>query len=294
LADDGGGPLVFAHLNGIDINYEVHGEGTPLLLAHGYTASLESWREQVAPLSARYRLVIYDTRGHGKTSAPAGEEHYGLATDYVADQLALMDHLGIEQAYVGGLSMGGMIAQEFALQHPQRLKGLLLYDTGPGTPMMSRDSAMQQRFAQFRSTLANAARSMGMSAVVDAMRKSPQWAGQRVEGEVPGAVRRHIEGMREMSVEGYLGGAAAMQGWAGCIDRLHTITAPTLVLVGENDNLLSASQVIASKITGRRFVLLRNCMHGSNMWRPDAWLSATLDFLSDVDAGRSVVGHVTL
>jgi pimeloyl-ACP methyl ester carboxylesterase len=287
--------MPIARLNGIDINYEVHGEaGTTaaLVLAHGYTASLESWRDQVTALSRQRRLVIYDTRGHGKTAAPADQQQYSLAGDYVADQLALMDHLGVEQAHVGGLSMGGMIAQEFALQHPDRLRSLLLFDTGPGTAV-NRDPAMQQRFEQFRSMMATVARSKGMSAVIDAMRNSPQWQN-RTGAEVPDAVRRHVDGMREMSVDGYLGGAAAMQGWSGTLDRLHTITVPALVLVGEDDSLLTASKSIAARIAGRRFVLLRACGHGSNMWRPDAWLAATTAFLDDVEAGRAVQGAVTL
>jgi 3-oxoadipate enol-lactonase len=285
--------MTVAHLNGIDINYEVHGRGTPLVLAHGYTASLEMWREQVASLSEKRRLVIYDTRGHGKTTAPESTDAYGLATDYVADQLALMDHLGIHQAHVGGLSMGGMIAQEFALQHPQRLTSLLLLDTGPGGTFGA-NSAMQARFGRFREMMRSVARTKGMSAIIDMMRDSPMAVGPMRRAPLPAAVQRHIDGMREMSVDGYLGGAQAMQGWAGTAERLQAISVPTLVLVGENDNLLPASRVIHSKIAGSRFVLLRNCMHGSNMWRPGAFLGAVLAFLADVDAGRPVAGDITV
>jgi pimeloyl-ACP methyl ester carboxylesterase len=131
-----------------------------------------------------------------------------------------------------------------------------------------------------------------MSAIIDMMRQNPFGVGRR--GPVPAAVQRHIDGMREMSVDGYLGGAQSMQGWVGTIDRLASITAPTLVLVGENDNLLQASRAIHSKIAGSRFVLLRNCMHGSNLWRPEAFLAAVMSFLADVDAGHAVAGEVTI
>jgi pimeloyl-ACP methyl ester carboxylesterase len=70
--------------------------------------------------------------------------------------------------------------------------------------------------------------------------------------------------------------------------------APTLVLVGESDNLLAASRAIHGQIAGSRFVMLRNCMHGSNLWRPDAFLRVVLEFLADVDAGRPVAGAVTI
>ena len=286
-----------AKLNGIEINYEVHGDGnsTPLVLTHGYTSSLDTWREQIPALSAKRRFVIYDTRGHGASSVPEDMERYGLASDYVADLLALLDHLGIEQAYVGGLSMGGMISQEFALQHVDRVKALLLFDTGPGMNAINRDPATKARFEAMRSMMQTVARTQGMSAVIDAMRNSP--AAAALTGGAagaPDAVRRHIAGMREMNVDGYLGGAKSMQEWNGSIDRLHTITVPTLVLVGENDQLLQPSRVIHAKIPGSRFVLIRGSSHGSNMWQPERFTSAVLDFLSDVEAGKPVAGEVTL
>jgi pimeloyl-ACP methyl ester carboxylesterase len=280
-----------AHLNGIEINYEVHGEGTPLVLAHGYTASLEMWREQVPALSSKYQLIIYDTRGHGGTTAPADMERYSMARDYAGDQLALMDHLGIDKAYAGGLSMGGMIAQEFALQHPGRVKGLLLFDTGPGMGGMRRDAAQTAQFQKMREMMATVARTKGMAAIVDAMRNSPMAFRPRAGGTLPDAVRRHVENMRRMSVDGYLGGSQAMQDWPGTIDRLSTITAPALILVGEQDHLLAASQAMHRQIAGSRFVLLRNAGHGTNMWRPDAFAAETLDFLAAVDAGDDVSGE---
>jgi pimeloyl-ACP methyl ester carboxylesterase len=283
-----------ARLNGIDLHFEVHGEGAPLVLAHGYTASLEMWRDQVAPLSARYRLVIYDTRGHGKTTAPTSMDEYDMARHYAADLLALIDHLGIERGYAGGLSMGGMIAQELALRHPERVSALLLFDTGPGMSAMQRDPAVTQRFEQFRSMLNTVARTQGMAAVIDAMRNNGPWTMRAGDGPLPPAIQRHIDGMRSMSVDGYLGGALAMREWNGTLDRLHEIAAPTLVLVGERDNLLEPSRAIHSRIAGSRFVVLRNSGHGTNMWRPQAFTDATLDFLADVEAGRSVAGELTV
>jgi pimeloyl-ACP methyl ester carboxylesterase len=281
-----------AHLNGIDINYEVHGDGTPLVLAHGYTATLEMWREQVPAFSAQYRLVIYDGRGHGKTSAPADMEAYSISRDYVADQLALLDHLGIEQAYAGGLSMGGMIAQEFAVQHPERVKALVLCDTGPGVSGVARSPELAARFDQMRAVMQTVARTKGMGAIVDAMRSNPMRFVP--QGPLPPGVASYVENMRNMSVDGYLGAGKALQEWPGVLQRLGDVRAPALVLVGEKDHLLGPSRVIHQRMPGSRFVLLRNCGHGSNIWRPEAFERAVLDFLSDVDAGRPVAGEVTL
>ncbi len=281
-----------ARLNGIEINYEVYGDGPPLVLAHGYTASLEMWREQVPAFSAKYRLVIYDTRGHGATTAPADTARYNLARDYVADQLALMDHLAIDRAYVGGLSMGGMIAQEFALQHPQRVRALLLFDTGPGMSGLPRAPQQRPQFEKLRETMQSAARGSGMSAIVDRMRDGAAAFRPPGGGPIPEAVRRHVENMRKMSVDGFLGANQAMHDWPGTYERLAAITAPALILVGQEDPLLVASNAMHRTILGSRLVVLRRSGHGTNMWRPDAFARRTLDFLADVDAGRPVAGYV--
>jgi len=121
-----------AKVNGIKIAYEVYGEGFPLVLAHGYTASKEMWDGQIGPFSERYRVVVYDVRGHGESEAPPVDDPGYTIDTLVADQKALMAHLGIEQAFVGGLSLGGMIAMRFALTHPSAVRALLLCDTSPG------------------------------------------------------------------------------------------------------------------------------------------------------------------
>jgi pimeloyl-ACP methyl ester carboxylesterase len=236
---------------------------------------------------------VYDTRGHGATTAPGDMKAYSLARDYVGDLTALLDHLGIDRAHIGGLSMGGMIAQEFALQHPERLRSLLLFDTGPGMGALGRSPALRARFEAMRGMMQKLARTQGMDSVIDAMRNSPM-AQARGNGPVPEAVRRHIANMRKMNVDGYLGGAAAMQEWDGAVERLHQVTVPTLVLVGEQDQLLEPSRVIHAKIPHSRFVLIRESGHGSNMWQPERFIAATLDFLADVEAGRPTNGEFVL
>jgi pimeloyl-ACP methyl ester carboxylesterase len=283
---------VKARLNGIDINYEVHGDGTPLVLAHGYTASLDMWREQVPAFSARYRLVIYDTRGHGATTAPHDPARYVIARDYVADQVALMDHLGIGAAYIGGLSMGGMIAQEFALQHPERVKALLLFDTGPGISALSGAPEMRARFERPWAAMRTAARTKGMTAIVDGLRESAAALLPHGGGPVPAAVRRHVENMRKMSVDGLIGANQAMHDWPGTYERLAAIRAPTLILVGQEDPLLIAANAMHRTIRGSRLVVLRRSGHGTSMWRPESFARRVLAFLLAVDAGRPVAGYV--
>jgi pimeloyl-ACP methyl ester carboxylesterase len=110
-----------AHVNEIDLYYEIYGEGFPLVLAHGYSTSINLWKHQIPLLSQRYRVVAYDVRGHGLSSAPAGKAHYTLA-HLVSDMHALLQHLGIEQAYIAGHSMGGATTAGFAATHPDMTK----------------------------------------------------------------------------------------------------------------------------------------------------------------------------
>jgi 3-oxoadipate enol-lactonase len=93
-------------VNGVDLYYETSGTGFPLVLAHGYCTSINLWQHQMPLLAQRYHVIAYDARGHGLSSAPTGKEHYTLE-HLVEDMYALLQHLGITQAYISGHSMGG-------------------------------------------------------------------------------------------------------------------------------------------------------------------------------------------
>src|SRR5438093_13091855 len=90
-----------ASVNGVDLYYETSGTGFPLVLAHGYCTSINLWQHQIPLLAQRYRVIAYDARGHGLSSAPAGKEHYTLA-HLVADMEPPLPHLGLPQCYIGG------------------------------------------------------------------------------------------------------------------------------------------------------------------------------------------------
>src|SRR3972149_6632887 len=113
--------------NGIDIYYELWGQGPPLVMAHGFCGSTDEWRAPVLPLAQRRRrrLLLYDIRGHGRSSAPEDPALYSMPI-FAADQAALMRTLGIEHAHAGGGSMGGMVAAQFAVDYPEMLTSLLL------------------------------------------------------------------------------------------------------------------------------------------------------------------------
>ena len=112
--------------DGVKIHYEVHGDGPPLILTHGYSSTSAMWREQIAPLSKRYRLILWDMRGHGQTDSPDDPSLYSHDAT-VAYMAALLDMARAERAIVGGLSLGGYVSLDFYLRYPERVRALLLF-----------------------------------------------------------------------------------------------------------------------------------------------------------------------
>src|SRR6267154_5001317 len=117
--------------DGVEIYHEVHGSGPPLLLTHGYSSTSEMWKGQIAALSKHHKLVLWDMRGHGRSDCPDEASAYSEALT-VADMAALLDEVGADSAIVGGLSLGGYMSLAFYRAHPERVRALLIIDTGPG------------------------------------------------------------------------------------------------------------------------------------------------------------------
>src|SRR5690348_14433900 len=115
--------------NGVNIYYEVHGSGVPLLLSHGYSATSHMWAGQVEAFSRDYQLITWDMRGHGKSDYPDDRGEYTEAAT-VADMAAILDAVGAKKAIIGGLSLGGYMTLAFHLAHPDRCLALLIIDTG--------------------------------------------------------------------------------------------------------------------------------------------------------------------
>jgi pimeloyl-ACP methyl ester carboxylesterase len=276
-----------ARVNGVELNYEVRGDGYPLVLAHGFTASMDMWDDQTPAFAEKYRVVTYDIRGHGASEAPADLASYDLWT-CVEDQRRLMDHLDIEEAHVGGLSMGGMIAMRFALKYPERVRALLLCDTGPGL-----QGPHRHWFDALYGSAGNVVRTQGMGAW-----RSRMWPLLAQifppDGQLPAGVRRHLDGLDRMSPDGFLGGAQALRDQDSVLERLTEIRAPALIVVGDRDLLLTDSRAMQKRIAENQFVLIRNSLHGSAVWQPEAFTAAVLDFLALVDAGQPVSGERVL
>ncbi len=278
-----------AKVHGIELAYEVYGEGVPLVLAHGFTASKEMWDDQTRPFSKKYRVVVYDVRGHGDSQAPPADDSAYTLDTFVEDQRALLAHLGIDNAYIGGLSMGGMIAMRFALKHPQMVQALLLCDTAAA---MASDSPWFRQIEANRSAIETFVRSQGVLAVMrNLYAQRAQLTGFSLPAELPAGVLRHIDRLEKMSADGFLGGGRALGEQESVLDRLPEIAAPTLIVTGEQDFLRGASEQMKERLPGARFVLIKDSGHGTCLWQPEKFTSAVLDFLSAVETGQPVAGR---
>jgi pimeloyl-ACP methyl ester carboxylesterase len=144
--------------NGVKIHYQIQGEGPVILLSHGFSASSEMWRGQMEALSRRHQLIVWDMRGHGETDCPSDAAEYSEAAT-VADMAALLDAAGADRAIVGGLSLGGYMSLAFHLKHPERVRALLVFDTGPGF----RNEQARERWNQRALEIADVSESKGLA-----------------------------------------------------------------------------------------------------------------------------------
>ena len=267
-----------ALINGVNIYYESHGSGPPLVFAYGLGGNTGEWAGQIPALSERFRFIIWDPRGHGQSESPPNRDQYSLQIS-AEDLNGLLDHLGIDKAYVGGLSMGGGISTRFAIAHPERVAALLIIDSASasGLPMSPEMRAMRQRTIELAET-------RGMDAVADyCIDANPNLKTQAEAG--PEA----REGLRQMFLglnpNGYANTIRAMLDPDFPTERLSEITAPTLVLAGELDPAREPAYLVHTKVSGSQFVVIPGAGHLSNLDKPEEFNSHILEFLQRVETG---------
>ena len=244
--------------NGVTLYYEVHGTGPALLLTHGYSATSGMWAGQIAALSERYQLIIWDMRGHGRSDYPADPAAYSEA-ETVTDMAAILDTVGAETAIVGGLSLGGYMSLAFNLAHPQRVRALLIIDTGPG---YRNDEARD---------------GWNANAIKTAERFERDGLGRLAAGNVETrtSTHRNADGLA-LAARGML-----TQNDARVIESLPRVAVPSLVIVGANDTpFLNASDYMAAKIPGAAKVVIPHAGHAANIDQPAAFNAAVLGFLA--------------
>jgi pimeloyl-ACP methyl ester carboxylesterase len=261
-------------VNGVSLYYEVAGDGLPLVLVHGFACGLRMWDPQVKALARSWRVVTYDVRGHGTSGAPDDPTAYSQPIS-VADLRGLLEHLEIGRAAVGGLSMGGNIALNFALAHPGMVAALIIADTGAGSDEAADWRATVHAFADLLDR-------DGLEAFADAALANPLFARYAAQG--PAAERfiraclmtHRARGLAHTGRE-VLTRRPSIYALA---PRLRELSAPTLLIVGEHDEpCLKAHRFMAAEIPGARHVLIPGVGHLTNLEAPAAFNRAVTRFL---------------
>ena len=239
-----------------DLNYLLEGpEDAPVLvLSNSLGTSLEMWDDQRSVLGDRFRLLRYDTRGHGGSPAPPGPYAIG---DLGGDVVRLLDRLGIERASFCGLSVGGMTGMWLAAEAPERVERLVLLCT---SAMLGPKGVWDDRIAT--------ATEQGMAALVDGVIE--RWFIPAFRQENPATVEKMATTLRETDPQGYAGCCAAIRDM-DLRDRLPSIEAPTLVVSGAEDPATPPEhgKLIRDAVPGARFEVVPRAAHIANVERPE-------------------------
>ena len=245
--------------DGVNIHYDMAGDGPALILTHGYSSTGEMWAGQIAPLARHFTVITWDMRGHGRSDYPQDPAAYSEAAT-VADMAALLDAVGASDAVVGGLSLGGYMSLAFHATHPERTRALLIVDTGPG---YKNDQARE-----------------GWNA--NAIRRAERFEAEGLPDVA--AASAEVRLARHRDATGLARAARGMltQRNARVIESLPGIKVPAVVIVGANDMpFLAASDYMAAKIPGAKKVVIPDAGHSANIDQPEAFNAALLGFLED-------------
>ena len=225
-----------ALLNGVHIHYESYGQGFPLVFAYGLGGNTTEWAgPDSRPSQKKYRFIVWDPRGHGQSDSPPNLDQYGSGNS-AYDLLALLDHLGIRRAYVGGLSMGGGISTRFALIFPKRIAALIVIDSASASGLPTPPAALRMRHH-----IVELALSEGMDAVADySIRHNPNISHTANSG--PEGERAVREMYAALDPVGYAHSTLATVHPEFDPNLLSAIRAPTLVLSGDEDPALEGLQ----------------------------------------------------
>ncbi len=254
---------------------------------------------------ARFRLLWYHVRGHGRSSVPDDPAAYSLPR-FAADLAALLDALGIERAHIGGVSMGGMVSAQFACDYPERLRSLLLCDTTCGNPdgpygpdgpsggagndaARAAEASLRDAFDR----MALVAEKYGLAELVERenrYRREQDLYARTRRASMEEQDAENARKVADMTAAGYVRVARALIARPDLVPRLPSITAPALVSCGEWDLFYPCALRDASLVPNARMATVRGAAHATPDYQPQLWKQAVFDFIDDVEAGRDVRG----
>jgi 3-oxoadipate enol-lactonase len=250
-------------------HYQVEGAVAKpaIVLSNSLGSDLRIWDHVAARLLALFRVIRYDLRGHGLTEAPAPPYS---AQDLARDVVALLDALKVRDAVICGVSVGGLIAQAVALNHPERVRALVLCDTGA---KIATAEAWQQRIDKVRADGVDSLVSMTME----------RWFSDGFRARCPADVRGFALMLRQSSADGYTGICAALRD-ADFRSTVAQIKHPTLVLCGAEDIATppDLGRELAGLIPGAQFSLIEKAAHLPGIEQPDALAERMMQFFQEV------------
>lgn len=269
-----------AQVNGVKLYYEVTGDGPPIVFCHEFAGDYRSWQPQVEAFSDEYRCITYSHRGYPPSDVPEDVDSYTQEI-LVEDLRGLLDHLGLERAHVVGLSMGGNVALNFALTHPQRCLTTVVAGCGAGTVEREQFERDNDRVVKYLQTSGMAAfATMYAEGAARVTFKQKDHAGWEL--------------FREQLAEHSATGSALTM--AGVIrhrptifalkDRMNQLTVPTLIVVGDEDEpCIEPGIFMKRQIATSGLVMLPQSGHTINLEEPALFNQVVRDFHSAVDAG---------
>lgn len=259
--------------DGTRLYWEASAEGEPLLLIQGLGWSAAMWFRLVPVLESHYRVIRYDARGIGRSDVPAGPYSIPLMA---ADAAAVLDAAGADVAHVFGCSLGGIVAQEFALSYPERLRSLTLCCTHTAGPDAVWPDQSVMDMLTNRTTLSPEEAIRASTPVAYA----PTTPAARIEEDIK--VRLDIP----TSGEGYINQLTAGLGYPGTKARLHELAVPTLIIHGDGDQMVppANADILDTAIADTRKVIVPGAGHVVFTDDPDAVTTALLEFLEGVAA----------
>ena len=269
--------------DGVDIHYQVAGEGYPLVWSHEFAGDITSWEPQVSFFSRRYQVITYCHRGYPPSGVPDDPQAYSQ-DHQVEDLRRLLQHLGIQRAYIGGLSMGGTVTISFAIAHPEMCRALIVASAGAGTTDRERLLASWQELSE--SMIAE-----GMEKFADGYARGSERAQFLRKDPVGWAKFR--AGLASHSA---LGSALTFRGVQmkrptifQLENDLQKIEVPTLLLIGDEDTPCVEPAIFMKRnIPASGLAVFPQSGHTINLEEPDLYNRMVLDFLTSVEAGKWV------
>ena len=255
-----------AEVNGTALYYEEEGEGHPVVLVHGHTVDRRMWDDQIEHLRSKYRVIRYDSRGYGRSAIPSNKKY--AHTD---DLKALLDHLKVSRTHLVGLSMGGLIALDFVLAWPETISSLVTVDAVLGGYDWNESGDLIR--SVHRTALKH-----GVEAAKDLWLESALFAPAMEKDKVAARIR--------CMVKDYSGGhwrnRAPIRGNEPvAIDRLHQISCPTFVVVGQRDtpDFHNIAEILHKEIPAARKTILPRAGHMANMEESEKFNEVLMEFL---------------